>query len=214
MATFAIMNHSNEKVGELEASDQVFGVEVKPHLFWALVRNQLASRRAGTAKAKTRSEVRGGGRKPFRQKGTGRARQGTIRAPHMVGGGVAHGPQPRDYSYKVPKKVRRQALCSALSLRAQESKITVLNDLELAEAKTRGLKGILDTLKLPNALIIDTSDNKNLILSCRNLTKYQVLPPQGLNVYDILRFDHLVLTRDAVDAVLERLESKQKDSAK
>jgi len=204
MATFDIYNQKKEKVGALDVADAVFSSEVKPYLFWEVVKCQLASRRAGTAKAKTRSEMRGGGQKPFRQKGTGRARQGTTRAPHMVGGSVAHGPQLRDYSYKIPKKVRRQALCSALSLRASESQITIFEDLDLPEIKTKALKEILDNFEVSNALIIEEG-NDNLKKSCRNLAEFQVMPSRGLNVYDILRYDHLILTRASAKAIEARL---------
>lgn len=204
MATFDVFNQNKEKVAQIELSDAVYAAEIKPHLFWEVVRNQLASRRAGTAKAKTRSEVSGGGKKPYRQKGTGRARQGTTRAPHMVGGAVVHGPRPRDYSYTVPKKVRRQALCAAISLRAKEGRLVVLNDLNLAEIKTKALKQILDRFEFRKALVIDEA-NQNLALSIQNLQDFQLLPPIGLNVYDVLRFDHLVLTQRAAKAVETRL---------
>lgn len=205
MPTLDVFNKSNEKVGEIELSDAVFAAEIKEHLFWEVVRNQQANRRAGTHKAKTRGELRGGGAKPFRQKGTGRARQGSSRAHHMVGGAVVHGPQPRDYSYTVPKKVRRQALCSALSLRASENQLFIIDDLALEQSKTKVLKSILDGFGLKKALIVENKDNQNLRLSCRNLQGFQVLPPIGLNVFDILRFDALVMTRSAV----ENLESNR-----
>lgn len=205
MATFDVYNQSNDKVSQIELSDVVFDTEVKEHLFWEVVRNQLASRRSGTAKSKTRTEVRGGGRKPFRQKGTGRARQGSTRSPVMVGGGTAHGPKPRDYSYTVPKKVRQAALRSALSLRAQNNQLFILDNLELPEIKTKGLKAIFDRFELSEALVIDVDNNANLLLSCRNLTSFQVLPPAGLNVYDLLRFDNLILTEEAAKMVNERL---------
>lgn len=204
MATFDVFNQQREKVAQLELSDKVYAAEIKPHLFWEVVRNQLASRRAGTAQAKTRAEVSGGGKKPYRQKGTGRARQGTTRAPHMVGGAVVHGPRPRDYSYTVPKKVRRQALCAAISLRAKEGRLIVLSDLDLAEIKTKALKQVLDRFEFRKALLIDEA-NPNLALSIRNLSGFQFLPPIGLNVYDVLRFEHLVLTQRAAKAVETRL---------
>ncbi|TNE51595.1 MAG: 50S ribosomal protein L4 [Deltaproteobacteria bacterium] len=205
MATFDVFNQNHDKVSSIELSDTVFDTEVKEHLFWEVVRNQLASRRAGTAKAKTRTEVRGGGRKPFRQKGTGRARQGSTRSPVMVGGGVAHGPKLRDYSYTVPKKVRQAALRSALSLRAQNNQLFILDNLELAEIKTKNLKAIFERFDLSEALVIDVDNNANLLLSCRNLPTFQVLPPAGLNVYDLLRYDNLILTEEAAKLVDERL---------
>lgn len=205
MANFKMYNQSREEVSDIELSDAVFGTEVKEYLFWEVVRNQLASRRAGTHRSKTRTEVRGGGRKPFRQKGTGRARQGSTRSPIMVGGGTAHGPKPRDYSYTVPKKVRRQALRCALSLRAQENRITIIEDLELAEIKTKAMKELFERFDLKEALIVDFADNEKLQLSTRNMVKFQVIPPIGVNVYDLLRFDNLVLTKRAAEALQERL---------
>lgn len=212
MATMDVFNLKNEKVSQIELADEVFGVEVKPHLFQEVVRNQLANRRSGTAKAKTRAEVKATGAKPFRQKGTGRARQGTTVAPHHVGGGVAHGPRPRDFSYTVPKKVRRAAMCGALTYRLQNEQLKIVEDFELAEIKTKALKGVFDTLGLEKALVVDV-DNDNLRLSCRNLENYQLLPPIGLNVYDVLRFDNLVLTRKAVEALTERLTRPRKTKA-
>jgi len=164
-----------------------------------------ASRRSGTAKTKTRTEVRGGGRKPFRQKGTGRARQGSTRSPVMVGGGVAHGPKPRDYSYTVPKKVRRAALRSAVSLRAQNNQLFILENLDLPEIKTKGLKALFDNFELTDALVIDVDGNQNLQLSCRNLPKFQAMVPAGLNVYDLLRFNNLILSEEAAKAIETRL---------
>ncbi len=205
MATFDIYNLEREKVGELELSDKVFNAPIKEHLFWEVVKWQLACRRAGTASTKRRGEVRGGGRKPYRQKGTGRARRGTIRAPHHVGGAVAHGPKPRDYSYTLPKKVRRQALCSALSLKAKEGLLVIVENFELPEIKTKKLVEIFDRFDMKKALVVDSADNKNLILSCRNLPTFHTLPPIGVNVYDVLKYDHLVLTKAAAKALEERL---------
>jgi large subunit ribosomal protein L4 len=205
MATFDVYNQNREKVSEIELSDEIFDTTVKEHLFWEVVRNQLASRRAGTAATKTRSMVQGSGRKPFRQKGTGRARQGTTRSPHYVGGGVAHGPSPRDYSYTVPKKVRRQALRSALSLHAQNNQLTIIEDLELPEIKTRQLVELFTRFEVKKALVIDDEGNQNLEKSCRNLANFQVLPTTGLNVYDLLRFEHIVVTKSAIKTIEERL---------
>jgi len=202
MPTLDVYNKNQEKVGQVELSEEVFNAEVKEHLFWEVVRNQLANRRAGTHKAKSRGEIRGGGKKPFKQKGTGRSRQGSTRAHTMVGGGVAFGPKPRDYSYTVPKKVRRAALCSALSLKVKENNVWVLEDLELAEVKTKGLKTILDKFGFKKAILVDI-ENQNLRLSCRNIEGFQVIPPRGLNVFDILKHESLVFTRKAV----EELES-------
>ncbi len=209
MATFDVYNQNREKVSQIELDDRVFGTEVKEHLFWEAVRNQLANRRAGTACAKTRAYVSGGGIKPFRQKGTGRARQGSTRAHHMVGGAVVHGPHPRDYSYTLPKKVRQQALCGALSYRAKNQRLTILEDLDLAQAKTKGLKSVLERFGLNKALIVD-EENNNLLLSCRNLENFQTIPPIGVNVFDVLRYDHLVLTRRAAEALVARLTRSRK----
>lgn len=205
MATFDVYNMSREKVSEIELSDKIFSADVKEHLLWETVRNQLANRRSGSAKVKTRSEVKATGAKPFKQKGTGRARQGGTRSPHHVGGGVAHGPSPRDYSYVLPKKVRKSALCSALSLRAKEENIFILEDLALEKVGTKGLKSVFDQFELKKALVVDF-DNSNLRLSCRNLADFQLLPPVGVNVYDLLRFDQLVLTRKAAEALQTRLD--------
>jgi len=204
MATFDVYNLNREKVSDIELSDNVFATEIKNHLFWEVVRNQLAKRRSGSANTKTRAEVSGTGAKPFRQKGTGRARQGTLRSPHHVGGSVAHGPHPRNYGYVVPKKVRMAALCSALSLRAQDNNLVILEDIELAKIKTKDLKTILDRFELKKALIVDF-ENENLSMSCRNLKNFQVMPPIGVNVYDLLRYDTLVLTRKAAEALQARL---------
>lgn len=205
MATFPVYNQQHEKVSEIELSDDVFAAQIKEHLFWEVVRNQLACRRSGTAKTKTRAEVSGGGKKPFRQKGTGRARQGSSRASNMVGGGVSHGPVPRDYSYTVPKKVRRAALCSALSLRAQNQQFFVVDNLDLSEIKTKALAQLFERFQVQEALVVDMADNHNLRLSCRNLQSFQVLPPIGVNVFDVLRFENVILTENAARAMEERL---------
>jgi large subunit ribosomal protein L4 len=212
MSTFDVYNQKREKVAQIELDSRVFSAEIKEHLFWEVVRNQLANRRAGTAQAKTRDMVSGGGKKPFRQKGTGRARQGSTRAHHMVGGAVVHGPHPRDYSYVVPKKVRQQALCGALSLRAQSGSLIILNDLDLSEVKTKTLKEVLDRFEVKKALIVD-EENNNLRLSCRNLQGFQTLPPIGVNVYDVLRYEHLILTQRAAEALTARLTRSSKEAS-
>jgi large subunit ribosomal protein L4 len=204
MPSIKIYNQRKEEVGEIDLADEVFAAEVKPHLLHQAVRKQRAAKRAGTHAVKRRSDVSGGGRKPFRQKGTGRARQGTIRAPHMRGGGVVFGPEPRSYDFKVNKKEMAAALRSALSIRAGEGAITVLDALELEAAKTKGFKQVLADLELDDALFVaDASDN--VVLSSRNLQEVSLLPPQGLNVYDVLNRKQLVLTKDAVEAVTARL---------
>ena len=206
MPKLKIKSVQNRKVGELELSDLVFGVEVKEHLLHEIVRMQLARKRSGTACTKERNAVVGSGAKPYRQKGTGRARQGSLKAPNHVGGGTVFGPRPRSYDFSPPKKVRRQAMCSALSWLVRENRMIVLNKLELAEIKTQGLVKVLDKLGAGHALIIDSKENENLKLSARNLADHKFLPIEGINVFDILRHDQLVITKDAVLAVQERLE--------
>ncbi len=201
MATLPIHSLDGEELGTIEVSDEVFGAEVRHHLFWEVVKWQLAKRRAGTAKVKGRSEVSGGGAKPYRQKGTGRARQGTRRAPHFVGGGVAHGPGPRSYAYRINKKVKAGAMRSALSLRAQQNKLIVVQDLSLEEVKTKRAAAIFDRLAEGNALVID-GPNRNLQLSVRNLPRVQYLNADGINVFDVLKYRTLVLS----EPVVRRLE--------
>jgi len=188
-------------------SDGVFGAEVKEHLLHEIVRMQLNRRRSGTACAKERAAVSGGGAKPFRQKGTGRARQGSSRSPNHVGGGKVFGPRPRSYDFSPPKKVRRGAMCSALSLFVNENRLTVLDDFELSEVKTKGLNDILSLLGVDSGLLVDSKENGNLKLSVRNLKKHQFLPPQGVNVYDLLRHNQLVVSKRAVLEIQSRLDS-------
>jgi len=205
MPEFDVYNLRREKVGQVDLDDAVFGAEVKQHLLWEAVRWQQAKRRVGTAKAKERGEVRGGGHKPYRQKGTGRARQGTVRAPQFAGGGVVFGPRPRSYGYNLPKKVRRGALRSAISLRAQEQRLLIVEDLQLESHKTRGLQQVLGSLGVQRPLLVD-GDNDRLSLSSRNLKGVKYLHQQGLNVYDILKYDTLVLTRESALQVQGRLK--------
>jgi large subunit ribosomal protein L4 len=202
--------------GEIDVDDAVFGTEVREHLFWEVVNWQRARRRAGTHKTKTRAEVRGGGAKPWRQKGTGRARQGTTRAPHWVGGGNAFGPSPRDYSFRMPKKKRRAALCSALSQKAAEKGIRVIDALDFPEIKTKEAAGVLDRFAAPKALFVDTTSrddagqvqhNEKLRLSVRNLKNAKYLAAEGLNVEDILKYDVLFISKSAVEQVQEALKS-------
>lgn len=206
---------SAKSAGEIDVDDAIFGTEVREYLFWEVVNWQRARRRAGTHKTKTRAEVRGGGRKPWRQKGTGRARQGTIRAPHWVGGGTVFGPTPRDYSYKMPKKKRAAALRSALSQKAAENQIRVIDSLELGEIKTKAAAAILDRFDAPKALFVDTTTrheggavehNDNLRLSVRNLKNAKYLAAEGLNVEDLLRYDVLFISKNAVEQVQEALK--------
>jgi large subunit ribosomal protein L4 len=200
-----VFNLKREKVGELELSDDVFAGEVKEHLLHEVVNAQLASRRAGTRAGKERAAVRGSSRKIYKQKGTGNARHGSIRAPVFRGGGRAHPPKPQDWSYRPPRKVRIGALRSALSLIAKEGRLTVVDAMELDEVKTKKLAGVLTTLDAADkTLVVDTKGNENLRLSIRNMPSNQFLPPEGVNVYDLLRHKHLVVSKDAVKALEAR----------
>jgi large subunit ribosomal protein L4 len=200
-----IVNIEGKKVGSADLADAVFGAEVKDYLLWELVKAQQAAKRAGTHATKTRAHVRGGGKKPYKQKGTGNARQGSSRAPNHVGGGKVFGPHPRDYSYTVPKKVKRAALASALSLRAQEKKLVVVDKLSFTEPKTKQMAGILKTLGLGKALVVDEKSNANLFKSVRNLAKAKVLAPEGLNVFDILNHSDLVIAAGAIKQIEKRV---------
>ena len=207
MATLDVLTVENKKAGSVELSSAVFEAAVKPHLFHAEVRRQLARRRAGTHSTKNRSAVSGGGSKPWRQKGTGRARQGTNRAPQWAGGGVVFGPVPRTYEHSLPKKVRRAALRGALSQRVQEGAVTVLEALELDAYKTKRVVEILGGLGLGGSKVLIVIDEPNAYVerSARNLHGVGVIRAGGLNVYDVLRHDKLVMTRAALAAVEERL---------
>jgi large subunit ribosomal protein L4 len=205
MATFDVYNLQKQKVSTIDLSDEIFGSEVNEHLFYEVVKNQLASRRAGTHAVKNRSLVSGGGKKPYKQKGTGQARQGSIRASHWVGGGKAMGPKPRDYSYNLPKQVKKGALRSALSLRAKEQQVLILDSFQMAEIKTKNAIATLEKLGVQNALIIDDGTNENLAKSVRNLKGYTFLPPEGLNVFDLLRHHTLVLTVPTAKTIEARL---------
>lgn len=210
-----LYNLTNEKIGEVEVSDEVFGVEVRPHLFHEVVKMQLANRRRGTHKGKTRAEVSGGGKKPFKQKGTGNARQGTSRSPHMVGGGWAFAKRNRDYSYSLNKKKCRAALRSALSMIVGEGKIKVVDNFDLAEIKTKAVANTLNTLNVARALVVDcvdrencltTANNESLRLSVRNLQNFKYLRPEGVNVYDLLHYGSVVVTRDSLVKLETRLK--------
>ncbi len=214
MATIDVFNMKREKVGSIELADEVFATEVKEHLFYEVVKAQLASRRQGTASAKERSAVSGSSKKLYKQKGTGRARHGSLRAPTYVGGGQAHPPRPRDWSYRPPQKVRVSALRSALSKYAKEGRLVVVDRFELSEVKTKGLVKALSTLKAQKkALVVDATSNENLRLSIRNVKEHQFLPPEGVNVYDLLRHDTLVLSKDAAKALEQRLVAKTEAAA-
>jgi len=210
MAKIDVFNLKREKVGDLELADEVFATEIKEHLVHEVVVAQLASRRAGTHAAKERSAVSGSSKKIYKQKGTGQARHGSIRAPIFVGGGRAHPPKPQDFSYRPPRQVRIGALRSALSLIAKEGRLTVVDSIDLGEVKTKKLAGVLETLKTgKKTLVVDDKGNENLRLSIRNMEANLFLPPEGVNVYDLLRHDHLVLSKGAVKALEARcLESK------
>ncbi len=197
MATLPIHNLENEEVGSIELSDSVFGAEVNEHLFYEVIKWQMARRRAGTASTKGRNEVTGGGAKPYRQKGTGRARQGSRRAPNHVGGGVVHGPRPRSYDYHLNKKVRQGALRSALSLRLSQGKLVVLDAIAFENAKTKVAAGVFGQLAQGSALIVD-GPNENLQLSVRNLPKVKYLNVDGFNLYDVLNHEYLVLSEPCV----------------
>lgn len=207
MPLVKVYSTAKKKVAEMELDEGIFNVEARDHLLHDVVRMQLAKRRTGNASTKNRSAVRGGGRKPYRQKGTGRARAGTIRSPLWRGGGVVFGPAPRDYSYNLPKKVRKQALKVALSTRAAEGKLLVLNQFELKEMKTKPFVEILNRLGVERALIVTGKENLNLERSARNVPGVKVLRVEGLNVYDILNHENLILVKDAVEKIQERLAS-------
>ena len=207
MAKVSVYNLEKKAVGELELSDAVFGAEVNEALIYDVLKAQLATRRAGTAKTKLRPEVSGSTRKLYRQKGTGAARHGAIRASHYVGGGKAHGPRPRDYGYRPPRKMRQGALASALSLKLKKGQLLVVDAFELSEIKTKKLAQILKVLEAGNSLIVDANVNENLKLSVRNMQKSQFLPPEGVNLYDVLRHENLILTKDAATQLQNRLSS-------
>ena len=202
-----ILTLNNEQAGELELSDDVFGVEVRKDILARMVNYQLAKRRAGTHKVKNRAEINGNGQKIYRQKGTGRARQGNGKAPQFRGGGRAFGPTPRDHGHDLPKKVRRLALKQALSSKAADGKLIVLDDAVSAEHKTKAVAAQLSGLGLANALIVGGAEvDQNFALAARNIPNIDVLPTQGANVYDILRRDTLVLTKAAVEGLEARLK--------
>jgi large subunit ribosomal protein L4 len=188
-----------------QLNEAIFGAKTRPHLLHQTVVMQLANRRAGSAATKTKGFVSGGGKKPWRQKGTGRARAGSIRSPIWVGGGTVFGPQPRDYSYRLPRKARREALLSALSLKNREGKIIVVDKLELEAPKTKLMVNALAELKVDSALIVIPQPDAKIERSARNLSKVKVLRVEGLNVYDLLRYEHLILTDGALKLMEERL---------
>ncbi|THB77774.1 MAG: 50S ribosomal protein L4 [Desulfobulbaceae bacterium] len=207
MSTVEVKNIKNEKVGEIELSDQVFNLEVKEYLLHDVVRMQRAAKRAGTASTKTRSEVRGSSAKPFRQKGTGRARAGSRRSPIWRGGGVVFGPKPRDFSIKLNRKVKQQAVAMAMSARLQEENLVVIDDFTMDQIKTKDFVSVMKTLELDSALIVVDEENYNLSRSSRNVNGFKVLKTDGLNVYDILLHKKLVLLQPAVQSLEERFSA-------
>ncbi len=203
MANVSVYNIEGKEVGSIELNDAVFGVEVNEHLVHMAVVNQLANNRQGTQSAKTRSEVSGGGRKPWRQKGTGHARQGSTRAPQWTGGGIVFAPKPRDYSFKMNKKEKRNALLSALSSKVAESKIVVLDEFKLDEIKTKKFVEVMNNLKVENALVVLEGENKNVVLSGRNIPSVKVTATNEINTYDVLKYTTLVVTKAAVEKLEE-----------
>ena len=203
MANVSVYNIEGKEVGSIELNDAVFGVEVNEHLVHMAVVNQLANNRQGTQSAKTRSEVSGGGRKPWRQKGTGHARQGSTRSPQWTGGGVVFAPKPRDYSFKMNKKEKRAALCSALSSKVAESQIIVLDEFKLDEIKTKKFVEVMNNLKASKALVVLEGENKNVVLSGRNIPTVKATATNEINTYDVLKYETLVVTKAAVEKLEE-----------
>ena len=206
MPTATIYNTQKEEVGSIDLAPEIFGVEVREHLFYEAVRYQLAKRRSGNHSTKGRAEISGGGKKPYRQKGTGRARQGTTRAPQWRGGGVVHGPHQRSHNLKMNKKALKAALCAALSRRCEESALTVFDSFEMTEIKTKAFKNVMNTFSFDSLLLVTDRNDENVVRSARNLPNVKVIPVDGLNVYDILKHRNLALTKEAVAAVSKRLE--------
>ena len=203
MATVSVFDMQGKEVGTINLNDAIFGVEVKENLIHMAVKSHLANLRQGTQKAKTRSEVAGGGRKPWKQKGTGHARQGSIRAPQWTGGGVVFAPVPRDYSFKMNKKEKRAALKSVLTSKVQENKFIVLDELKLAEVKTKEMKKVLDNLKVNNALVIIGDDSENVALSARNIAGVQTASVNTINVFDMLKYNTIIATKSSVASIEE-----------
>ena len=207
MAVVNVLNSKAEKISEIDLSDEIFNVPVKSSVLYEVVKMQLAGKRSGSASVKRRSDVRGSQRKLFRQKGTGRARRGNIKDPLLRGGGVIFGPEPKSYAYKVPKKVKRQALKMALSSKLKEDSLVVLDKFELEEIKTKKFTEVLDAFSVKNALIITNEKNEKLELSSRNVPGIKVLRSDGLNVYDILKYKSLILLESSIESIEGRLLS-------
>ena len=203
MANVSVYNMEGKEVGTMELNDAVFGVDVNEHLVHMAVVAQLANKRQGTQKAKTRSEVSGGGRKPWRQKGTGHARQGSTRAPQWTGGGVVFAPTPRDYTIRLNRKEKRLALKSALTSRVQEKKLIVLEDLKFDEIKTKKMQAVLDALNVSKALVVLNENDQNVVKSARNIENVQTALTNTINVYDILKYNTVIVTKAAVATIEE-----------
>ncbi len=203
MANVKVFNMSGSEVGSIDLNDSIFAVEVNEHVMHQAVVQYLANQRQGTQSALTRAEVRGGGKKPWRQKGTGRARQGSIRSPQWTGGGVVFAPKPRDYSFKLNKKVKRLALKSALTTKLNENKLIVLDELALTEIKTKKMAEVLKNVNAGKALVVLEEGNTNAVLSARNLSDVKTAGVSTINVYDILKYDSLVVTKAAVNKIEE-----------
>jgi large subunit ribosomal protein L4 len=207
MAKVKVLDLNAKNVGEIDLADEIFGQEVNEGLLYEVLKAQLASKRAGTASTKVRAEVAGSSKKIYKQKGTGRSRHGSIRAPVFVGGGKAHGPKPRDYSYRPPRKMRIGAMKSALSQKLKEGRLLVVDNFDLDEIKTKTLVEVLGKLSVPkSSVIVDNKGNENLRLSVRNLKQHCFLPPEGVNLYDVLRHEHLILTKSVVSELEGRLK--------
>lgn len=204
MTKFQMIDMAGKSLEEIELSDDIFNVEINEHVVYLVVKNILANRRQGTQSAKTRAEVRGGGKKPWRQKGTGRARQGSIRSPQWRGGGIVFAPKPRSYRYTTPKKVRRLAMKSVLTAKVQEKELIVVDKFAMDAPKTKALRDVLANMGAhEKALIVTANSDQNVVLSARNLPKTEVSTVGTLNVYDILKYDSLILTKDALDKIVE-----------
>ena len=203
MANVSVFNMEGKEVGTIELNDAVFGVEINEHLVHMAVVQQLANNRQGTQKAKTRSEVSGGGRKPWRQKGTGHARQGSTRAPQWTGGGVVFAPVPRDYSFKLNKKEKRAALKSALTSKVVDNKLIVVDELKFDEIKTKNFKTVMDNLKVEKGLVVLAENDKNVVMSAKNMAKIDTTLTSQINVYDIMKANTVVLTKDSVAKIEE-----------
>ncbi len=203
MANVSVYNMEGKEVGTINLSDAIFGVEVNEHLVHLAVVQQLANNRQGTQKAKTRSEVSGGGRKPWRQKGTGHARQGSTRSPQWTGGGVVFAPVPRDYSFKLNKKEKRAALKSALTSKVTDSKLIVIDELKLDEIKTKNFQAVMDNLNIKKGLVVLAENDKNIVLSARNIPTVKTTLTSTINVYDVMNAGTVVLTKDAVSMIEE-----------